>query len=77
MVPVSGGVTTSLAYQPQLNDKVYLYNGSGYDQMTFAKNRTTGLTNWTPAEPSVNVGQGFWLNFSTAGTVWSNNFLVK
>jgi hypothetical protein len=75
MAPVAGGLTTALNYQPILNDTVYKYNGVGYDVSSYAKNKTTGLTNWTPSEPSIAVGQGFWLKTS-AGSVWNQNFTV-
>jgi hypothetical protein len=30
---------------------------------------------WSPGEPQIGVGQGFWLN-ALAGSVWTTNFTV-
>jgi hypothetical protein len=75
-VPISGGVTTNLMYKPLLNDKVYLWNGSGYSIFTYAENKAGTATNWSPSEPGINVGQGFWLD-SGAGATWTNVFIVQ
>ena len=76
MPPIAGGITSNLNYQPQLNDTVYTWNGTGYNIASYAKNKAGTLTNWTPSEPQIAVGQGFWLN-SGAGATWSNNFVVQ
>jgi len=76
MKPVQGGLTTDLKYQPALNDTVYIYNGVGYNQSSYAKNKNTGLTNWVPSEPTIQIGQGFWLK-TVAGSVWNQNFTVQ
>jgi hypothetical protein len=75
-VPVAGGITASLNYQPSLNDAIYEYTGTGYNIYTYAKNKAGTATNWAPSIPSVNVGQGFWLNSAT-GAAWTNNFTVQ
>jgi len=75
LAPLQGGVTTVLKYNPLLNDTLYRYNGVGYDQFSYAKNKSTGLTNWSPSEPVINIGQGFWLKTS-AGSTWNQNFTV-
>lgn len=82
MVPLSGGVGTSLSYAPNVNDIVYIWDPSitNYDQYTYAKNKAGTATNWSSTfgnvEPSLNVGQGFWL-FSSQGSGWTNNFSVQ
>lgn len=82
-VPLSGGVGTALAYTPQLNDVIYIWDKSitNYDQYTYAKNKAGTLTNWNSSfgfgvEPALQVGQGFWLD-SANGAAWSNNFTVQ
>jgi len=76
MPPVAGGVTSNLMYQPGLNDQVYRWNGGTYDIFTYAKNKAGTATNWSPSEPQINVGQGFWLS-SGAGATWTNKFIVQ
>jgi hypothetical protein len=75
-VPIGGSITTNLNYVPAVNDQVFLYNGAGYNSYTYAENKAKTATNWAPSVPSVNVGQGFWLN-SASGTPWTNNFTVQ
>lgn len=80
-VPLSGGIGSTLAYTPYLNDQVYIWNGSTYDSYTYAKNKAGTATNWNSTfgfgvEPSLNIGQGFWL-YSATGSGWTNNFTVK
>jgi len=75
MVPLSGGLTTVLGYQPLVGDQAYQWNGTDYTINTFVKAKGGGSTNWSPAEPSLGIGEGFWLK-SGAGAVWSNYFVV-
>jgi hypothetical protein len=76
IAPISGGIQTALKYNPQLNDQIYAWNGTGYNLFGYTKNKAGTATNWSPSEPSIAVGQGFWLNTS-AGSTWSNNFTVQ
>jgi hypothetical protein len=75
-VPVAGGITTSLNYNPSPNDQVYTFSAGAYSVFSYAKNKAGTATNWTPSIPSLNVGQGFWLNSAT-GAAWTNNFIVQ
>jgi hypothetical protein len=75
-VPVAGGITASLNYNPNPNDQIYTYAGGAYTVYSYAKNKTGTSTNWAPSIPSINVGQGFWLNSAT-GAAWTNNFTVQ
>jgi hypothetical protein len=81
-VPLSGGITTTLNYQPQVNDTVYLYSGGGYQTYIYSKagHSPNFVTNWyygvTISEPQINVGQAFWLKPANSGSVWTNNFIV-
>jgi hypothetical protein len=75
-VPITGAVQTNLNYIPTVNDSVFIYNGAGYDIYTYAANKAHTATNWSPSQPSITVGQGFWLNSQT-GAPWTNNFIVQ
>ncbi len=78
MIPLAGGLQTVLGYSnPQVGDQVYQWSitQGKYVINSFTKSKT-GVLAWTPAEPSIAVGEGFWLN-SQAGGVWSNYFTVQ
>jgi hypothetical protein len=74
MIPVAGSIQTNMNYQPKVNDIFFKYNGVGYDQTTYSSNKLTKVVKWTAGEPTVNVGQGFWLQAGVAAGYWSNNF---
>lgn len=76
MAPISGGITTALQYAAKTNDVLYLYNGSGYAQYAYASVKGSAPS-WQPSEPSINVGQGFWLKFNYPGSTWTQNFTVQ
>ncbi len=63
MAPVSGLIHTDWGYPPAAGDAVYTYIGSD-----FTVTRYIG-TSWTPAEPVLAVGQGFFLSASST-TNW-------
>jgi len=69
-VPQAGGLQTALGYNPVAGDTVYTFNGTTYNTITF------GRAGWTPAEPSISVGQGFFLN-SAAGGLWTRTFTTQ
>jgi hypothetical protein len=72
MVPLSGGLQTSLGYTPQLGDGVYLYTNNSYNFYVFS----TKTAAWSPSEPQIAVGQGFWLDSATSAG-WTNTFTVQ
>jgi hypothetical protein len=82
VAPESGGLTSVLGYQPNVNDSVFLYNGSGYDNYIYKKSghSPSFVTNWTlgptTVEPVINAGQGFFLQPAAPAT-WSENFVVS
>ena len=77
MVPIAGGLQSVLNYTPMLNDSVYQYINGGYVISTYAKLKGANTPTWNPnGEPQIAIGQGFWLN-SSAGSVWSNYFIVQ
>lgn len=78
MVPIQGLLGTDLKYAPAENDKVYTWNpaGQAYNATaSYAKNKSGQLV-WSPSEPTIHVGEGFWLS-TKAGQVWSNYFTVQ
>jgi hypothetical protein len=72
MVPLSGGLQTSLGYTPALGDAVYIFNAGSYTSYSFSTKTAT----WNPSEPQIAVGQGFWLD-SASSAGWTNNFTVQ
>jgi hypothetical protein len=81
-VPIAGGVTTALSYTPTLGDTIYVYDPvAGYSTYLYKASGHPAVTGWyigtTLSEPQINAGQGFWLQPSTAGEVWNNNFIVQ
>jgi hypothetical protein len=75
-VPISGGLTSNLLYHAQVGDQVFVWNGTTFDSYAFQENRSGTQTNWSPSEPPINVGQGFWLD-SAPGNGWTNVFIVQ
>ena len=70
-VPQSGLVTTDLQLPASFLDAVFTYSGSGYTGYTFLG----GIT-WTPSEPTIGVGQGFFVKKQTAAN-WTRTFSVN
>ena len=88
VVPIAGGIQTVMNYAAAVNDEVYQWD-PGTPSGTYIINHysTTGVPtspSWSlasgptgaPAEPTLAVGQGFWLS-SSASSVWSNYFIVQ
>jgi len=71
-VPIAGKVATDLKYSPVSGDTFYFWNPS----ITNWVIASFGKGGWAPSEPTVGIGQGFWLN-SQASSTWSNYFTVQ
>jgi len=71
MVPQAGGVTSVLGLPAEAGDEVYVYNG-GYTTYVFDEFDLV----WTPSEPTVNVGQSFFVRKQAAAN-WVRNFTVN
>jgi len=70
VIPLSGGLTTTLGFVPGSGSQAYLFGSTaGYATYTFARGA------WTPAEPQLSPGQGVFLNTTT--TSWVQNFTVQ
>jgi len=73
ILPISGGLETSLNYIPSIGDNVYIYTNNQYAVYQYLKKTTgvpphqTTVTNWYDPnanidQPIIQVGQGFFLN---------------
>jgi hypothetical protein len=69
-VPQAGKVETDLKLPAKNGDKVWLYVNGVYSTLT------RRATAWTPSEPSIDVGQGFFMQAAAAGT-WTRSFSVN
>jgi len=76
VVPLSGGLVTTMGYTPAASDTVYTWNGTGYNVSSYTKNKAGTATTWSNGEPQLSPGEGFWLN-STGKQAWSNYFQVN
>jgi len=68
--PVAGGITTVQGYIPSKNDQVLIWNGTGYTSRKYSG------TTWVGGEPSIAVGQAFFLNASS-NNVWNQVLNVQ
>ena len=80
VVPLAGGLTTQLGYNPSIGDVVFSYNGLGYDVYNYKTvgHGATAVTGWylgsTLAEPQIPIGGGVWLQPATS-TQWVESFV--
>jgi hypothetical protein len=78
-VPISGGLQTVLGYQPSPGDVVEIWNQllnggvGGFNNYTF--NSKTHV--WSPGEPNIQVGQGFFLETTNTTATLNTNFVVQ
>jgi hypothetical protein len=73
MVPQQGRLTTDLGYTAGIGDTVNEWNGPGAPT-PYTQSQFLGL--WLPSEPTIDVGQAFWLNSATAKN-WTREFTVN
>ncbi|MEW6302898.1 MAG: hypothetical protein AB1705_05475 [Verrucomicrobiota bacterium] len=73
MVPQAGGVSSALGFPAAANDRIYIFNGTTYDiyQLLGAP-----FNAWAPQEPTVNIGQSFFVFKSNAAS-WTRSFTVS
>lgn len=71
-VPQAGQLQAVLGFTPKENDIVFKWNVAQqrYDLFTFE------FGEWSPSNPSLEVGEGFFLKTDAAGT-WTRNFSVN
>jgi hypothetical protein len=74
--PVAGLITTTLNYQPNNNDTIFVWNPVAQTYSTSFLYFTG--PGWLPNEPTLNVGQAIFLqNNSGAPNPWVNNYTVQ
>jgi len=69
--PLAGGIQTVLGFSPQSGDQLYFWDNPSQSFATSA-----GYLNgvgWLPSEPSLAVGQAFFLS-TGAASAWTNSF---
>jgi hypothetical protein len=74
IVPQAGGVTSVLGVPAEGGDILNVYN-AGFTSYVFDDADLI----WTPSEPNIAVGQGFFYQKSNLGTIpnWVRNFTVN
>jgi hypothetical protein len=78
MVPIAGRIATDLGYVPSPGDKVETWNQTlnsgvgGYNIFNYVGKTKT----WSPSEPSVDVGQGFFIVSTNTSATLNTNFTV-
>jgi hypothetical protein len=71
-VPQQGLITTDLQFPPSQGDVLYKYlNPGGFQTSTY----DTDLGGWDPQEPSIEVGEGFYMK--STGHAWTRTFNVN
>jgi len=73
MIPQAGALSSSLGFPASATDKVYLFNGTSYDVHELLG---APFNAWFPSEPSVEVGEAFFVFKANAGN-WTRNFTVS
>lgn len=63
VLPVAGQLTTNWGFSPVTGNQVQFWNGAGYNIYTYIN----GV--WNPTNPSVNIGQAFFLR-TLATNIW-------
>lgn len=70
-VPQGGKLNADLKYTPADGDQIYQWNGTSYVISGFSTD-----FGWDPSEPTLAVGEGFFLSKAAAGT-WARSFSVN
>jgi hypothetical protein len=73
-VPQAGLVSTDLGLPVANEDVVYTYVDGAYGIFTYYEEG--GESEWDPEEPTVGVGQGFWVKKGAAAS-WDRDFSVN
>jgi len=80
-VPIAGGITTVLGYQPANQDSIFIWDTSisGFDTYTYTSRHGGQWLNsaLNVQEPQITVGQGFWLIPGQSGETWGQVFNVQ
>jgi hypothetical protein len=73
MVPQEGAISADLGYTPEVGDTINRWNGPGA-ALPYTQSQFLGV--WLPAEPTILVGEAFWLN-SQSDKDWTREFTVN
>jgi len=73
IVPQAGGVSSNLEMPAADGDQLFKWTGTAYDTYLYEDLGEGG--EWGPAEPTVNVGEGFFIRKNVA-VDWVRNFAV-
>jgi len=71
-VPQSGAISTLLGLPVAAGDQIYIFNNAGNNYQTAFY--LGGV--WVPSEPTVQVGQSFWV-FKSSPATWTRNFAIN
>jgi len=74
IVPQAGLLQTDLLYTPATGDLVYQFSSATQTYLPTRSYSTKG--GWTPVQPTIGVGEAFFLN-SSAGVTWTRNFTIQ
>lgn len=74
-VPQSGLVSTDLGLPVSFLDAIFRFNGTGYD--SFVVVNAGPPATWTGGEPTINVGEGFFVKKQSSGVNWTRTFSVN
>lgn len=69
-VPQAGLIVTDLKAPIVSGEQVFVFNGTGYTSYTLT------FLGWSPSEPIIDVGQGFFVRKTAAGS-WDRSFSVN
>jgi len=72
IVPQTGKLETDLGFKAAANDQVFTFDPATGGYASSTKRGTA----WVGGEPTVTVGNGFWLKAGTAGS-WKRSFSVN
>ena len=70
-VPISGLIHSNLNYPATFGDYLYTWTGSNYSTYMCLG------SSWSPSEPTISIGQSFFISHSGAATNWVVNFIVQ
>jgi hypothetical protein len=70
IIPQAAPIQATLLYPAGDYDKIYQWNGIGYDEFTYDPD----VPGWTPSEPAPAVATGFWIYNNGSAKNWIRNF---
>mgnify|MGYP003572084850 FL=1 len=73
IIPETGALATTLGFPAGVNDTIYEWDNAGNTYVI--SSLLPAPIGWQPAEPSIDVGQSFFVN-AGAATTWTRNFTV-